>query len=687
MKKYDMTQIRNVALVGGSGSGKTTLAEHILNVAKKTSRIGRVEDGNTVMDYTQEEIDKGMSMSLSLANFEWKHNKINLLDTPGTADFAADQLSASQAVETLLFVANAASTSFEVGLEQVLELLEEADCARALVVNGMDREGADFNKTLEFIRDNSDYNPVPLLVPIGSESKFEGVVDIIKGKAFIKGEAKDIPANMVDMIEESRMSLMEAVAESDDALLEKYFEAGELTSEELAGGIKKAISTGSLFPVFAVSAAENIAIDSLLNAVTDYLPSPAELNKIKTTVNDENQEIICSEDGQLLAYSFKLSSDANLGEIAYVRVFSGKLTAALDVYIPEKASKDRIGSMSYFVGKNRSDAEELCAGDIGGLVKVKAIRSFNSIVKQGSDMRKKAITLPTPVYWQAISAVYQKDEDKIGSGLTKLLDEDPTLNLSMNTEAGEYVLSGIGDQQIQLVLKKLLSRFKIEASLQTPSVNYRETLQGGTVDVSYKHKKQSGGRGQYAEVYFRVKPMERGHGFEFKNSVVGGTIPSNYIPAIEKGLKEILVKGVICGNPIVDVQVEVYFGSYHDVDSSEMAFKIASWQAMKKAFTEGKPILLEPIHNVQIIIPNEYMGDVMGDISTRRGRISGMEQKGRKQILNATIPLVELYNYYPVLKSLTQGRGKFIQDYSHYEKVPAEITLKVIAAHESDDES
>lgn len=301
-------------------------------------------------------------------------------------------------------------------------------------------------------------------------------------------------------------------------------------------------------------------------------------------------------------------------------------------------------------------------------------------------MSKKPINLPSPVYWQAIKATNQKDEDKIGAGLTKLLDEDPTLNLEMNTEAGEYVLSGIGDQQIQLVVKKLKSRFKIDALLQLPSVNYRETLKGGLVDVSYKHKKQSGGRGQYAEVYFKVSPRQRGEGFEFVNSIVGGTIPSGYIPAIEKGLKEIMGKGIISGNPIVDVQVEVYYGSYHDVDSSEMAFKIATWQALKKAFAEGNPILLEPIHNIQIIIPNEYMGDVMGDISTRRGRISGMEQEGRKQILNATIPLAELYGYYPALKSLTQGRGKFTQEFSHYEKVPDEIAAKVVAAYENDDE-
>jgi len=684
MKKYDWKHIRNVALVGASGAGKTSLIEQILYNSKATSRVGKIEDGNTVMDFNAEEIEKGMSMSLGVAHFEWKNNKINILDTPGNADFAGEQISSSLAAETLLFVANAHG-GYEVSLEQSLELLANSPAAKGIIINRMDNEGADFNKTIELIKENTELNPVPIFLPIGSEHRFEGIVDIVKGKAFIKDKVADIPANMADQVEESRMALMEAVAESDDALLEKYFEAGELSDEELSSGIKSAITTGTLIPVFASSATGNIAVNDLLNAIIDYLPSSADKNEMIVEEKGEEKTVTTSDDGDLCAYVFKSFTDPNVGDIAYVRVFSGNLKSGTEVFVPEKDSKDRIGSMYYVVGKGRTETDELSAGDIGGLVKIKVARSFNSLVKTGSNIRLKTVELPTPVFWQAIKAVNQHDEDKIGSSLSKLLDEDPTINLEMNAETNENVLAGIGDQQIGFLNKKLKSRYKIDAELSLPSVPYKETITG-KADISYKHKKQSGGRGQYGEVYFRVAPRQRGEGFEFINSVVGGTIPSKYIPAIEKGLAEILVKGIISGNQIVDISVDCYYGSYHDVDSSEMAFKIASWNALKKAFEVAKPILLEPVYEVQIIIPNEYMGDVMGDISTRRGKILGMEQKGKKQILNAHMPLVELFGYYPALKSLTQGRGKFTQKFSHFEKVPGDIASKVIAEANKKDE-
>jgi len=684
MKKYDWKHIRNVALVGASGAGKTSLIEQILYNSKATSRVGKIEDGNTVMDFNAEEIEKGMSMSLGVAHFEWKNNKINILDTPGNADFAGEQISSSLAAETLLFVANAHG-GYEVSLEQSLELLANSPAAKGIIINRMDNEGADFNKTIELIKENTELNPVPIFLPIGSEHRFEGIVDIVKGKAFIKDKVADIPANMADQVEESRMALMEAVAESDDALLEKYFEAGELSDEELSSGIKSAITTGTLIPVFASSATGNIAVNDLLNAIIDYLPSSADKNEMIVEEKGEEKTVTTSDDGDLCAYVFKSFTDPNVGDIAYVRVFSGNLKSGTEVFVPEKDSKDRIGSMYYVVGKGRTETDELSAGDIGGLVKIKVARSFNSLVKTGSNIRLKTVELPTPVFWQAIKAVNQHDEDKIGSSLSKLLDEDPTINLEMNAETNENVLAGIGDQQIGFLNKKLKSRYKIDAELSLPSVPYKETITG-KADISYKHKKQSGGRGQYGEVYFRVAPRQRGEGFEFINSVVGGTIPSKYIPAIEKGLAEILVKGIISGNQIVDISVDCYYGSYHDVDSSEMAFKIASWNALKKAFEVAKPILLEQVYEVQIIIPNEYMGDVMGDISTRRGKILGMEQKGKKQILNAHMPLVELFGYYPALKSLTQGRGKFTQKFSHFEKVPGDIASKVIAEANKKDE-
>ncbi len=678
-----MKNIRNIAFVGATGAGKTSLAEQILYNAKVTTRVGKIEEGNTVMDFNAEEIERQSSVSLSIAQFDWKKCKINLLDTPGVGDFVVEQISAAIASEITLFVANAAA-EFEVSLERSLELLADRPIVKGLIINRMDSEGADFNKALERIRENTDINPAPIMIPIGSEHRFEGIIDIAKGKAFNNGEEIDIPENMSEQVEESRLELMEAIAESDDQLLEKYFEAGELSKEEMTNGLQNAIKNGKLIPAFATSASKNIGIIDLMNAFVEYLPSPADRNEI-TIQKDENEtKIKVSENDDLLAYVFKSFSDPKVGDMAYVRVFSGKLTNGLDIYVPEKDNKDRIGSMYQVLGKNRQEADEINTGDIGGLVKMKYARSFNSIVLPNSKMRFHEIELPSSVYWQSIKAANQHDEDKIGSALTKLLDEDPTLNVNMNKETAENVISGLGEQQIGLLQKRLRSRFKIEADLKIPAVPYKETI-SKNADVNYRHKKQSGGKGQYAEVYFKVKPKARGEGFEFINSVVGGRIPTKFIPAIEKGLLEIMKDGIVSGNPIVDISVEVYDGTFHDVDSSEMAFKIASWNALKKAFSIAKPILLEPVHKVKIIIPDEYMGDVMGDISTRRGKIQGMENKGKKQILNSEMPLAELMNYYPALKSLTQGRGRFTQEFSHYEKVPNEIAQKVISEAKKED--
>lgn len=678
-----MKNIRNIALFGASGAGKTSLAEQMLFNAKAITRVGKVEDGNTVMDNTAEEIEKGMSMTLGIAHYNWKNTLINIIDTPGYVDFSGEQIAASAAVENLLYVVNAAA-GFEVGLEQSMELMEDSTKAKAIIINRMDNEGADFKKALELIKENTDLMPVPIFLPIGSEHKFVGIVDIVKGKAYTDGKETEIPAELAELAEESRMALMESVAESDDALLEKYFESGELSDSELVNGIQTAIAKGTLLPVFACSATHNIAVEDVMNAIVDYLPSPQNLPL--TVLESAGDKILkCDENGELFAFVFKSYSDPNVGDIAYVRVFSGSIKSGMDVYVPEKDNKDRIGTINNVIGKHRKDIADLKAGEIGGLVKMRITRGFNSVVNVGSKLKMKPIDLPTPVFWQAIKAVNQHDEDKIGAALAKFLEEDPTITMQMNAETNENVISGIGEQQTGLIQKRLKSRYKIESNLKTPSVPYRETIKGNA-DVSYKHKKQSGGKGQYAEVYFRVKPLARGEGFEFINSVVGGTIPTKFIPAIEKGLNEILKDGIISHNPIVDISVDVYFGSYHDVDSSEMAFKIATWQCLKKAFDVAKGILLEPVHNVQIIIPDEYMGDVMGDVSTRRGKILGMEQKGKKQILNAQMPLAELFSYYPALKSLTQGRGKFTQSFSHYEKVPDEIASKVIEeANKRDD--
>ncbi len=684
MKNYDMKNIRNIAFLGSSGAGKTTLAENLLYTTKMITRIGKVDDGNTVMDFDPEEIDKKNSLSLSCGFIDYKNHRINIIDAPGTPDYIGDQLSVFPAVETVCIVANAAG-GFEVGLEKALEQLEGSTKTRALIINKLDQEHSDFNKVIETISENSDFNATPLVIPIGSESAFKGVIDILKNKAYIDGKVTEIPSDMADEVEEKRNVLMEAVAESDEELLEKYFEAGELTPDEMIKGAKTAIKNGTIMPAFAVSAASQVGLTNLLEAIIEYLPSPADCANMEILEKEEKKEFICSPDGKVLGFIFKNYGDPTMGDIAYFRLYSGSLTSGTDVYIPEKDNKDKIGNLYYAQGKNRVDASEIKAGEIGALVKLKYARSMDSIVENGSNMQCLPVDFPDAVMWKSIVGESQNDEDKIGVAIQRLMNEDPTINLKLNVETHENILSGTSEQQLLLLQKKLKNRYKVNAVLKAPRIPYRETITGKT-DVEYKHKKQSGGKGQYGHVFMRIGPKGRGEGYEFINSIVGGTIPSGYIPAVEKGINETMLTGIIAGYPVVDIYCDLYYGSYHDVDSSEMAFKLASTMALKNGFVKCNPILLEPIHSMKIVIPTEYMGDVMGDISTRRGKIIGMEQEGRKQILTAELPLAEVYKYFPTLKSLTQGRGKFTQAFSHYEKVPNDEANKIIEESKQEQE-
>jgi elongation factor G len=484
---------------------------------------------------------------------------------------------------------------------------------------------------------------------------------------------------MTDAVEDARMHLMEAVAETDEELLNDFLENMELSEDKLIRGLRKAVAKGEVSPAFVCSAATGTGVLSFLDGVVAYLPSPEDAAEMDIMDDEKPAKFIASPNGELFGYIFKLYADPSMGDFAYVRLFSGSIKTGTEFFIPEKDAKDKIGNMYFMLGKNRNDCTEIKAGDIGALVKLKYGKVMNSIVALNSSKAMIPVELPTSTTWQALKAVNQSDEDKIGSALQRVIGEDPTIRYELNIETHENVLSGMGDQQLQLVLKKLKNRYKVDSLLKEPRIPYKETIMA-SAESNYKHKKQSGGRGQYGDVYFRIKPTERGEGFQFINAIVGGVIPSNFVPAIEKGLVETMEKGIIAGYQVVDVAVEVYYGSYHDVDSSEMAFKIASSMALKEGFKKCKPILLEPVHEIVIIVPSEYMGDVMGDISTRRGRIMGMEQRGKKQYLNAQMPMAEMFAYYPALKSFTQGRGRFTQKFSHYEKVPEDITQKVVAA-------
>lgn len=685
MKNFEMNAIRNIAFIGSSGAGKTSLIEQMLFLAKMTTRLGKVSDGNTVMDFDQDEIEKKISLVMSIGYADWKNNRINLVDTPGYADFIGDQIAATTAAETVAIVANATG-GFEVGLEKSLEILEtRKNVTKAIIINKMDADQADYNKVIEAIKENAGLHVAPVLIPMGKEANFKGVIDVVKGKAIIDGKLTDVPAEFADELEEAKQVLMEAVAETDETLLDKFFESMELSEEELSNGLKNALANASIIPAFCVSANTGVGVMALMDAIVEYLPSPEAKKEIHVLEDKKDKSIICAPNGDLLAYVFKTVVDPNMGEVAFVRVYSGTLKSGMDIFVPERDQKDKVSSMYFFQGKNRADAGELKAGEIGGLVKLKVARGLNSLVAVNGKLAYQTISTPSPVYWQTIKAANQNDEDKIGQALGKLLAEDPTITSTINLETHEHVLSGMGEQQMGLIQKRLKNRYKVDALLKTPKIPYKETIMG-KADTKYRHKKQSGGKGQYGEVYFRVSPTGRGEGYKFVNSIVGGTIPGNFIPAIEKGIAETTEKGIIAGYPVVDICVDCYFGSYHDVDSSEMAFKIASSMCLKDAFTQAKPILLEPIHEVEIIIPTEYMGDVMGDISTRRGKINGMEQQGKKQILKANVPLAELFAYFPALKSLTQGRGMFTQKFSHFEKVPDEIAKGVIDSFKKEEE-
>jgi len=684
MREYAMKKLRNLLFLGASGAGKTTLAEQMFYLTGATTRIGKIDEGNTQLDFDSEEIAKKMSLGLAVGFVNWNDHRINILDVPGYPDFVGDSIAGIPAVETAVIVANAAG-GFEVGLELAMENLEQKHIGKAILVNRMDNEHADFEKTLELIHENTGVTPVPIYLPIGKENTFEGVVDIIRQKAFIRDEEKPVPADMKSHVDEARAKIMEAVAETDEALLNSYLENGELSETEIMTGLKKAIANGDIVPAFACSAGTGVAVKAFMDAVVNYLPSPEDKKEIEVIDNDKPSKIIAAPDGTLLGYIFKLYADPNMGDFTYVRIFSGTLKTGTEFYTPEKDSKDKAGNMYFMLGKNRHDTSELKAGEVGALVKLKNAKALNSVVAINSKIRLPEVKLPSAVIWQCIKAQNQSDEDKIGQALSRVIAEDSTIRQELNQETRENVISGMGEQQLSLALRKMKNRYKVEAVIKEPRIPYKETIMG-SAESNYKHKKQSGGRGQYGDVYFRIKPLERGEGFKFINSVVGGTIPSNYIPAVEKGVVEKMEKGIIAGYQVVDISVDVYFGSYHEVDSSEMAFKIASSMALKEGFLKAKPILLEPIHEITIIIPAEYMGDVMGDISTRRGRIMGMEQRTKKQYLTAQLPAAEMFNYFPVLKSLTQGRGRFEQKFSHYEKVPDEIAAKVIAAWQDSSE-
>ncbi len=674
-------KIRNLGLVGQRGAGKTMLAEAMAFASGETSRLGRIEDGSTISDYTEEEKSQQTSLNLSLVPCAWKNHKINILDLPGHMDFIGDVLSGLIVSDSVGVVIDAAS-GVEVGTLQYFGHVEKGEKAAVFVVNRLDKENTDFAQNVAALQEAFGKNVVPVHLPIGKADGFKGIIDLVKMQALTfnasgKQTAGDIPADMKDAAEAAREKLMEAVAESKDDLLEKFFDKGELTDEEIKVGLKAGIVARSIYPILASSSTSNIGASTLLDFIVEYLPSPAAMppTKAKGSGSDDEVEIACSSGDPTAAYVFKTISEQHVGDLSLVKVYSGTLSSGMDV-VNIQHGGERIGQIYEVKGKDRKEIDVANAGDIVALVKLKNTHTGDSLCAKDRQVELPQPMYPEPVMDMAIRPKAKGDEEKMGMGLNKINETDPTFKMVQDPSLKQTLLFGQGDAQIDLLVRRLKSRFGVEVELDKPRIPYRETVRS-KAEVQGKYKKQSGGRGQYGDCWLRIEPLPRGGGFEFADEVKGGVIPGKFIPSVEKGVIEAMQEGSLCGAPVVDTKVTVYFGSYHTVDSSDMAFKVAASMGFKDGYLQCKPVILEPIYNIEVIVPDDYTGDVMGDISSRRGKIIGMDPLGKMKLIKASVPQAELYKYSVDLRSLTQGQGFYKREFSHYEEVPPDVSMKL----------
>jgi len=670
---YAPENIRNVALLGHYGAGKTTLSEVMAFHAGAIKRIGHVEDGTTVSDYDPGEVDRHMSINLSLLPMEWNKTKINLMDTPGYSDFAGDVKAALRVADGVVVVVCAAS-SVEVGTEQTWAFSREGSIPAIVVINKMDRENADFAKTLGDIQSRLSSRCVAAHLPIGSEAAFKGYVDLVTMRAFVDGNEGDIPGDLKDEAESLRDKLIETIVEVDDDLLNKYLEGEEVTTSQVVDALKRATAQGLAVPVFVSSAAKNVGVDTLLSTIVECLPSPAQHQPVATNIEPSNA-------GPLQALVFKTTADPFTGKISYFRVYSGQLATNAHVWNASKSAEERVGQLFLPFGKQQTTIAAVGAGDIGAVAKLGVTGSGDTLgAKDTAPL--PGISVPKPMYTMAIRPESKGDLDKMSTILPRILEEDPSLSYRRDPDTAESLLSGIGDTHLEVVKDKLARKFGVKVLLDIPTVPYKETISVPT-KAEYKHKKQTGGHGQYGHVLLELQPVPKGGGFSFEAKIVGGAIPNNFIPSVEKGVNEGVHEGILAGFPVVDVKVVLYDGSFHAVDSSDIAFKIAAAQAVKKGLQQGQPILLEPIMNVTITVPDTMTGDVLSDLNTKRGRVQGMNPDGDHNIVTAQAPLSEMMRYAIDLRSMLQGRGSFDMEFSHYEEVPAHLSQKVIAQRQA----
>lgn len=681
MRAYSPDRIRNVVLVGHSSSGKTSLSEAFLFNAGVVNRMGRVEEGNTVSDYTQEEARRTISIYTSVLPFEWQDTKINILDTPGYPDFVGEVKGAVRVADVGLVLVDAVS-GVEVGTELTWSYLDERKRPRAILVHKMNRENADFQRALESVRSAFPGMIVPLHMPIGSGEGFRGVIDLVARKAYL-GEAADaapLPDEYADEVEERRLEILEAAAEMDDELITKYLEGEELTVEEVARGLRQGIAEGRIIPVLAAAATVNIGVKAVMDAIALYFPSPADLPPVeaKDLKTQEEVTLPTDPDGPLAAFVFKTVADPYVGKISYFRVYSGTLKSDSRVWNSRAQVEERVSQLFYPRGKEHINTDQVVAGDIGAVAKLAHTLTNDTLCSKDQPFEMDPIVYPNPLYSVAVHPKTKQDAGKLTNALSRLQEEDPTLIWRYEASTKETILSGMGDVHIDVAVRYLKERFGVDVDVTLPKVPYRETV---TTSASgqYRHKKQTGGAGQFAEVHMEIKPLPRGGGFEYDTSrVFGGAISSTFFPSIEKGIKSAMEEGPLAGYPVVDVRCEVYDGKEHPVDSKDIAFQIAGREVFKKVFLQAKPALLEPIMKVEVIVPDEYVGDIISDLNTRRAVVQGMTQERGRSVVKALVPLAEMQRYATDLRSITQGRGVFKMEFSHYEIVPEHIAQKII---------
>ncbi|HEY5533171.1 MAG TPA: elongation factor G [Candidatus Anoxymicrobiaceae bacterium] len=683
--------IKNVGFFGHGGSGKTTLAESLLFTTGATTRMGEVEQGNTTTDFDDDEIKRKISINCALAPVNWKGADITFVDTPGYADFVGDAISTVRVVDTCCFVVSGVD-GVEVQTEIMWDRAAEVEAPSLIFISKLDRERAGFERTMEDILETLGGNVVPLMLPIGEEHGFRGVIDLVSGKAYEPdgpGKSREVPVpdDLSDALQEGRDKLAEAVAETEDALLEKYLEEGELSPEEISAGLRKGVRERTLIPVLCGAASKGIGMPELLDFAATVLPLPEELPDVIGTLPGKDEEVARprSKDAPMCALVFKTLADPYVGKLTYFRVFSGVFKSDSSVLNSSHNKAERVGQLYKVMGKEQAAVGELAAGELGAVAKLSETFTGDTLCDKDHPIVLPKIEYPAPLMSLAVAPKTKGDEDKLSTALGRVSEEDRMLTVRRDTEINQTLISGAGETHLDVVVDKMRRKFGVDVATELPKIPYKETIRK-KVESEGKHKKQTGGHGQFGHAFLRLEPKERGSGFEFQEKIVGGSIPRQYIPGVEKGVVAAMTEGYMAGYPMVDMDVTVYDGSFHSVDSSELAFKMAASKAMKDGFAKAEPVLLEPIVNAKVTVPDQFMGDVIGDLNSKRGRILGMEPKGKMQVVGAQVPLAEMSRYSIDLRSITGGRGVFAMEFSHYEEVPEHIAQKIIEQRKKEQE-